>query len=337
MSEEKTMKLSRMARQILLTGAALVMTGFLALPAAAVDEGSFERSLSVTGAVNLEITTGSGGIDIRSGSANRIQVTARIRASVNWFGDSGDVEARIKRIEANPPIQQSGNDVRIGHIDDPELRRNISISYEVIVPAETRLQAHTGSGSLQVEGIQGPVEAGTGSGGVQVSDISSAVRADTGSGNIKLDHIKGNVRAKAGSGSIHASDVAGGFEGYTGSGQVTLEQTAPGSVHVDTGSGGVELRGVRGSLEAKTGSGSIRAEGSPTGAWTLHTGSGGIRLKFPSDAAFDLYVHTGSGSLSVGPPVTEQGSQGHKEIRGKVHGGGVSVEAETGSGSIEIE
>jgi hypothetical protein len=337
MSEEKTMKSSRIARQILLTGAALVMVGFLALPAAAVDEGSFERSLSVTGPVNLEIKTGSGGIDIRTGSSNRIQVTARIRASMNWFGDSGDVEARIRRIEANPPIQQSGNDVRIGHLDDPELRRNISISYEVIVPVETRLQAHTGSGSLQVEGIKGPVEAGAGSGSVQVSDISSAVRADTGSGTINLDHVKGNVRAKAGSGSIHASDVAGGFEGYTGSGQVTLEQTAPGSVHVDTGSGSVELRGVRGSLEAQTGSGSIRAEGSPTGAWTLHTGSGGIHLKFPSDAAFDLYAHTGSGSLSVGPPITEQGSQSHKEIRGKVHGGGVSVEAETGSGSIDIE
>ena len=331
------MKSSRIARQILLTGAALIMVGFLALPAAAVDEGSFERSLSVTGPVNLEITTGSGGIDIRTGSANRIQVTARIRASMNWFGDSGDVEARIRRIEANPPIQQSGNDVRIGHLDDPELRRNISISYEVTVPVETRLQAHTGSGSLQVEGIEGPVEAGAGSGGVQVSDISSAVRADTGSGTINLDHVKGNVRAKAGSGSIHASDVAGGFEGYTGSGQVTLEQTAPGSVHVDTGSGSVELRGVRGSLEAKTGSGSIRAEGSPTGAWTLRTGSGGIHVKFPSDAAFDLYAHTGSGSLSIAPPVTEQGSQNHKEIRGKVHGGGVSVEAETGSGSIDIE
>jgi len=337
MSEEKTMKSSRISRQILLTGAVLVVVGFLALPAAAVDEGSFERSLSVTGPVNLEITTGSGGIDIRTGSSHRIQVTARIRASMNWFGDSGDVEARIRRIEANPPIQQSGNDVRIGHLDDPELRRNISISYEVIVPVETRLQAHTGSGSLQVEGIDGPVEAGAGSGGVQVSDISSAVRADTGSGTINLDHVKGNVRAKAGSGSIHASDVAGGFEGYTGSGQVTLEQTAPGSVHVDTGSGSVELRGVRGSLEAKTGSGSIRAEGSPTGAWTLQTGSGGIHVKFPSDAAFDLYAHTGSGSLSVGPPITEQGSQSHKEIRGKVHGGGVSVEAETGSGSIDIE
>ena len=317
--------------------AALLFIAFQARPAAASDEGSFQRTLNVTGAVNLEITTGSGSIDVRNGASNQIRVTGHIRVSNGWFGENDNLEERIKRIEANPPILQSGNDIRIGHIDDPELRRNIAISYEVVVPAETRLQANTGSGNSQVEGVQGPVEIGAGSGGIQVSDIGGTVRAETGSGNIAIDRIKGNVRAKAGSGSIQASDVAGGFEGYTGSGHVTLEQTAPGAVHVDTGSGGVELRGVRGSLEAKTGSGSILAEGSPTGAWSVHTGSGGIHLKFPSDASFDLYAHTGSGSLNVASPMTVEGSLSRKEIRGKVHGGGVSVEAETGSGSIDID
>lgn len=337
------MKSSRMTLRTvlptLLACAALVLIGLQAIPAAASSEGSFQRTLRVSGLVNLDISTGSGNVEVRTGSSNQVQVTGRIRVA-NWSifgGASGDVEERIKRIEANPPIQQSGSDIRIGHIDDPDLRRGISISYEVIVPAETRLQTHTGSGNQQVEGIQGPVEVGTGSGSIQVSDIGGTVRADTGSGSITANHIKGNIHAKTGSGSIHANDVAGGFEGDTGSGQVTLEQTSPGAVRVDTGSGSVELRGLRGSLEAKTGSGSIRADGKPTGAWTVHTGSGGIHLKFPSDAAFDLYAHTGSGSLSVGPPVTVQGSIGHKEIRGQVRGGGVSVAAETGSGSIEIE
>jgi DUF4097 and DUF4098 domain-containing protein YvlB len=330
------MKSSRIDLRVFLSGIALLLMCLQSLSAAAAVEGSFQRTLSVSGAVNLEITTGSGTIDVRTGESNQVQVTGRIRAS-NWFGGDSDVERKIKRLEEAPPIQQSGNDIRLGHIDDPDLRRNISISYEVVVPAGTRLQAHTGSGSMQVEGVQGPVEVETGSGSIQASDIGGTLRGDTGSGSITVDRIKGNVHAKTGSGSIHANDIAGGFEGETGSGQITLEQTSPGAVRVDTGSGSVELRGLRGSLDAKTGSGSIRADGNPTGPWTLHTGSGGIRLKFPSNAAFDLYAHTGSGSLSVGPPVTTQGSLGHKEIRGQVRGGGVSVEAETGSGSIEIE
>ncbi len=303
------------------------------LPANAA-EGSFQRTLQVTGPVNLEVTTGSGSIQVRTGSPSQVQITGHIK-STNFF--SGNAEERVKRIEANPPIQQNGNDIRIGHIDDPELRHDISISYELIVPPETQLHSHTGSGNQRIEGIQKTLEADTGSGGLNISSIGSTVRVGTGSGNINIDHVKGNVRAKAGSGSIAATDIGGGFEAQTGSGRVTLEQTAPGAVRVDTGSGGIELHGIKGSLDAKTGSGTIRAEGDPTGAWTVHTGSGGVQLRFPPDAAFDLDAHTSSGSVTVDHPITVQGSLGRKQVRGKVRGGGVPVEVETGSGNIEIQ
>jgi DUF4097 and DUF4098 domain-containing protein YvlB len=280
------------------------------------------------------LTTGAGDVQVRTGNSSQLQVTGHIRAN-DWFG--GNTEEKIKRLEANPPIQQSGNDIRIGHIDDPELRHNISISYEVVVPAETELRVQSGSGDQRVEGIRGPLEVSAGSGGLKISAIGDRVHAETGSGNIDIDRVKGNVRAKTGSGSIDASDIAGAFEADSGSGRITLEQTAPGSVRVDTGSGGMELRGVRGSLEAKAGSGTIQAEGNPTGAWTVHTGSGEVKLKLPSDAAFDLAAHTSSGSISIDQPLTVQGSIGRKEVRGRVGGGGVPVEIETGSGDIQIQ
>jgi DUF4097 and DUF4098 domain-containing protein YvlB len=304
------------------------------LPAAASSEGSFQRTLQVTGPVNLDLNTGSGSVTVRTGSSSEVQVTGRIKIT-NWFG--GDADERIKRIEANPPIQQNGNDIRIGHIEDTQLLHNISISYDLVVPAETQLHSHTGSGNQSVEGIRGQVEMESGSGSLKISDIGDTVRAETGSGEIAIDRVKGNVRTKAGSGSIHASDIAGGFDGHTGSGHITLEQTASGSVHADTGSGGMELRGVHGSLEAQAGSGTIMAEGNPTGAWTVHSGSGTIRLKLAPDAGFDLDARTSSGSISVTQPITVQGSMGRKELRGKVHGGGVPLEVETGSGNIEIQ
>ena len=200
----------------------------------------------------LDLSTGSGDVEVRTGNSSQVQVTGHIRAS-EWFG--GNVEEKIKRLEANPPIQQSGNDIRIGHIDDPELRHNISISYEVVVPAETDLRVQSGSGDQTVEGIRGPLDVSAGSGGLKISAIGDRVHAETGSGDIDIDRVKGNVHAKTGSGSIDASDIAGAFEADTGSGHITLQQTAPGSVRVDTGSGGMELHGVQGSLEAKAGSG----------------------------------------------------------------------------------
>jgi DUF4097 and DUF4098 domain-containing protein YvlB len=303
------------------------------LPAAASSEGSFQRTLNVTGPVNLDLNTGSGNVNVRTGSSSEVQVTGHIKAT-NWFG--GDADERIKRIEANPPIEQNGNEIRIGHVNDTEIFHNISISYDLVVPAETQLHSHTGSGSQSVEGLRGQIEIESGSGSLKISDIADTVRAETGSGEIAIDKVKGNVRTKAGSGSIRATDIAGGFEGHTGSGHIVLEQTASGSVHADTGSGGLELRGVHGSLDAQAGSGSISAEGNPTGSWKVHSGSGTIRLKLASDAAFDLDAHTSSGSISVSQPVTVQGSMGRRELRGKVHGGGVPVEVETGSGNIEI-
>jgi DUF4097 and DUF4098 domain-containing protein YvlB len=315
--------------------ASFVLAGLLTVTASASSEGSFQRTLKVNGSVELEVETGSGNIDIRTGSSDQVLVTGHIRAN-NWFGGDNAAE-KVKRIESNPPVQQSGNDIRIGHIDDPSLKRNISISYELVVPADTRVHSRTGSGNQNATGLRGAADLQTGSGNVVFSNIGSTVRAESGSGNIQADHINGNVRAKSGSGDIRISDLSGGLEAESGSGNITMAQASAGSVRAQTGSGDVELRGVKGSLEATTGSGTLRAEGDPTGAWRLHTGSGSVHVRFPSQASYDLYAHTGSGGITVGPPITVQGTVNKHEMRGKVGGGGVPVELETGSGEIEIQ
>jgi DUF4097 and DUF4098 domain-containing protein YvlB len=302
------------------------------LPAYAA-EGNFDRTLQVNGPVNLQIETGSGSINVRTGSSSEVRVTGHIRSG-DWMGSAED---RVKKLESNPPIQQSGNDIRIGHIDDPDLRRNISISYDVVVPAGTELRSTTGSGNQEISGISGSLEASTGSGSLKISRIGSSVHAHSGSGNIDVDGAGGSVWVRAGSGTIHAIGVAGSFDGETGSGHLTLEQTSPGSVRAETGSGGLDLHNVHGSLQAQAGSGNIKAEGEATGGWMVHTGSGSVQLHLPQNASFDLEAHTGSGSINLSHPVTVQGSIGKKEVRGKVGGGGVPVEVQTGSGDIEIE
>jgi hypothetical protein len=99
---------------------------FTASAASAAARGEFQRTLQVNGNVDLQVETGSGSITVHQGSASEVRVSGHIQAT-EWFG--GNAQERIKRLESNPPIQQSGNDIRIGHIDDPELKHNISISY----------------------------------------------------------------------------------------------------------------------------------------------------------------------------------------------------------------
>jgi Putative adhesin len=277
--------------------AALAFAGLVMQSAAAERDGSFDRTLAVNGAVDLNIETPSGRIQVRPGDTSTVRIHAEIRAHDDFFG--GD-EARIHEIETNPPISQNGNSIRISMPQDDRLRRHVSISYELVVPRETRLRAHTGSGSESVEGIHGPVELDTGSGSVTVARVDDEVRIKTGSGRIQIDAVQGKVDAHTGSGSIEGTGIRGPINAHTGSGSMRLEQTAPGP------------------LEAQT-------------------GSGGVNVRLPAGAAFDLYAHTGSGHVSVDHPITVQGAVGGHEIQGKVMGGGALVDVRTGSGSVRIE
>jgi len=305
------------------------------LSSAAADEhaiqGRFERTLQVTGAVNLNVETGSGNMSVSRGTAGSVHLVGRIRAR-GW----GAAE-KVRRLEAGPPIAQSGSSIRIGKIEDETLRRNVSISYELQVPADTRLESGTGSGDVMVEGILGPATAATGSGNVRFSDIEGEAQATTGSGDVVLDALDSGVRATTGSGNIHGKGLRGKLALHTGSGDVMVEQSNPEDVRVQTGSGNVHIAGVTGRLTAETGSGDLIVQGRPEGAWRLSAGSGNLRLELPRSLGYELDAETSSGEIRVDVPIVLQGGVNRHRIHGTVGGGGVVISAETGSGDIVVE
>jgi hypothetical protein len=324
----------------------LLIVSLLALAASQVAlasdaTGSFTRTLKVTGTVDLDVSTGAGNITLKSGDNSDVYISAKIRANNNnnWFGSGGGLSAeeKVKRIEANPPIEQNGNTISIGHIEDRDLRQNVSISYEITVPTETKARTQTGSGDQVIQDIRGPLRAQTGSGNIRVTKIGDETRVSTGSGDVRIESIKGRVYASTGSGTVHARGISGGFSAETGSGDVTLEQEAPGDVVAKTGSGSVRLQNVRGGVEARTGSGEVEVNGEPTGNWEIHTGSGSINLRLPSQAGFDLDARSSSGSVTVNRPVTVQGTLKRNRVQGKVGAGGVLLSLETGSGDIRLD
>ena len=313
----------------------------LAAPACAWDgretaEGQFMRTLNVTGAVDLNVRTGAGSITVTPGTGSEVRVLGKIKVRRDSLSDA---RALVRDIEANPPIEQTGNTIRIGRTDDRdrEWRRNVSISYELVVPTATRLTAGTGSGSASVTGIDGPLDASTGSGGITIAGIGGEVNASTGSGSIKVDGVNGRLKANTGSGSIRAGGVAGAITASTGSGSIDLAQVAAGDVDASTGSGGITASNVKGRLRARTGSGTIRADGEPTGDWSLHSSSGSIHVRLPADAAFELAAETSSGRINSAHPVTLVGALSPRKMRGKVRGGGFLLDLSTSSGSIHIE
>jgi DUF4097 and DUF4098 domain-containing protein YvlB len=315
----------------------LLLAAYLAIVplAAAAEEGSFDRTLDVSGPVSLEVKTGSGSIEVTAGPPGRVSVHGEIRVRSGFLGVSGGAE-KVRRIEENPPIVQQGSVIRIGVTEDKELLRDVSISYRITAPAETSLVARSGSGSQVIGDLRGAVDASTGSGSVRLGNIGGDVKAKSGSGSIRIDAAGGNLIVKAGSGSITALRVAGSIDAGTGSGSIELEQSGSGNVVVRSGSGGVRVRGVKGALTVDTGSGSIDVAGEIAGDWRLDAASGDVTVKLPPNAAFVLDVHTSSGDIESDHPVTVTGALSKKTLRGAVRGGGSRLDIETSSGSISI-
>jgi len=316
----------------LLAAAALAVLA--ALPAAASEDGHFDRTLTVSGAVSLEVETGSGSITVRTGDSSRVEVHGSIHVSQSFFGDA---KSRVAQIEQNPPIQQEGNSIIIGRSDDHELFNNISISYEIVTPKDTKLRATSGSGGVKIDGVAGPVDTTSGSGGLQVSSIGGDVRAHTGSGGIDLENVQGIAHVATGSGSIRAMGIAGAVNASTGSGDVHVQQTAAGDVEVTSGSGSITLENVKGGAHVRSGSGTIHATGEPLGDWSLQTGSGALNVKMPGDAKFNLTAFSGSGSIHTARNIEVSEMNSRHELRGKVNGGGPNVDLRTSSGSIQID
>src|SRR5215472_11698688 len=88
--------------------AATAVLVLAALPALA-SEATFERNLSVNGQVELSVSTGSGTIHISKGSGNQVHIFGRVHS--NWNSDNAE---RVREIAANPPVEQTGNIIRIG-------------------------------------------------------------------------------------------------------------------------------------------------------------------------------------------------------------------------------
>ena len=300
--------------------AALIAALTLTATAASAAEGNFEKTLAVGGAPNVSVATGSGYVHVYSGSDSQIHIIGRVHVRPGLFGMlGGDADARVKQIVANPPIKQVGNMVTIGaDHGDSSLFHNVSIDYEITTPSGTTLKAETGSGDLEIGGIEG------------------AVTAETGSGEMKVDNIGANARLETGSGSIHAINVHGAATLQTGSGNLHLDLSGAGDVKAQTGSGSIRISGVTGGLHAEAGSGNIDVTGNPTDEWRLESGSGSISAHVGNAAKFSLNAETGSGSVHVDQPLLSQGTLDRQHVVGTVNGGGATIRVTTGSGNIEI-
>ena len=293
--------------------------------------GTFDRDYTVTGPLRLEITNASGDIAIAGSADGRVHVRGEVRASGFGFDNP---QKRLDDTIANPPIEQTGETIRIGK--EMSRMRNVSIAYSIQVPRDTEVNATVASGAQTIRGVRGPVKVQAASGSIRAEKIERFAQLTTASGSISASDLGNDLRVFSASGSVTVSKVRGDVEVNAISGVIRISNPG-GRVEADTASGNVDIQGAAHDVKAHAASGRVSVQGHPGGEnyWELKTASGSVQLSVPASANLHLSAEAVSGEIRSDIPIVVE-EQGKHSLRAHMGSGGGRVDIHTVSGEIRI-
>lgn len=148
-----------------------------------------------------------------------------------------------------------------------------------------------------------------------------------------------HVDLRSGDGRISVSGIRAPARLHTGDGTIEVRNFA-GPLNAHSGDGRIEVEGLFEDLQLDTSDGSIDAEvraGSRmAGRWVVRTGDGMVRLRLPRDFNATLDAHTGDGRITVELPLSMNTAFKENDVRGKLNGGGNTLQIRSGDGSIRV-
>jgi len=285
----------------------------LGASAVAASAEEVTKSFAVSGRANVRVETNDGGVRVTSGDAK--QVEFRVEYQGYELGKTLRVDAHQDGDKVELTVRVTGHwGFSFGH----NSRR---LYIEVRMPREADLQVETGDGAVQAESINGTINVHTGDGSVKANSLSGTIDLHTNDGSITVENLKGDMRLRTGDGSIEARDLDGKVEADSGDGHIRIAGRFD-ALNVKTGDGSVDTRVLPGSKMATS--------------WTIRTGDGSVDLVLPADFQTNIDASTGDGHISLGVPVTVEGTFSNSQIHGKMNGGGQPLTIHTGDGSIRL-
>lgn len=310
---------------------ALVLAATAALPAAAAETRTLEKTFTAPAGERLRLANLVGSLELVAGDGDRVRVVAEIHAegrnagqteellrSIEWVRDGGPGEWALSypvdefRSFRFPPEQGRGlfwgsrtNTRYLGERvtiskSGPLLYADVTVTYPARVPLAVRQVV----GPVRGGDLYGDLVVDTGSGYVKLGSFNGTLNVDTGSGDIEVGAFRGDEAVfDTGSGDVLVRQVdARRLEADTGSGEVTVRDGRVEDLVADTGSGDVRVDGVAVvTAELDTGSGDVLLRGDLSGATRVvaDTGSGDVEIYGGPDASFRVSADQGSGDLRV--------------------------------------
>jgi len=271
------------------------------------------KTYPVSGRAQVRVDSNDGSVSIQTGDSKQVEfhvdyqgfeLNKNLHIDSRQDGDAVQINARVS-----------------GHWGFSWGGKGRRIHVEVRMPKDADLQVDTGDGSVETQSLSGRLKIHTGDGSVRAQAVAGDVDIDTGDGSITLDGAKGDIRLRTGDGHIDARNLDGKVDATSGDGHIKLDGRMD-ALNIKTGDGGIDARLQPGSKIASS--------------WSIRTGDGSVDLILPADFQANIDASTNDGHISLGIPVTVEGTFSNSQIHGKMNGGGQSLTIHTGDGSIRL-
>jgi DUF4097 and DUF4098 domain-containing protein YvlB len=294
---------------------AVALAGFLAaaafVPNAHAEE--WTKSYTISGRANVRVDTNEGSVRISTGDSKQVEF------AVDYDGYKLDKNLHIES-------RQDGDHVEIhasvaGHWGFSWGGNHRNIRIAVRMPKDADLRIDTGDGAVETQALRGNLKIHTGDGSVRSDEVTGGVDIDTGDGSITLEGAKGDVHLRTGDGHIDARNIDGKLDATSGDGHIKIEGRFD-ALNIKTGDGSIDARVLPGSKLVS--------------GWNIHTGDGSVDLVLPGELQANIDASTNDGRISLGIPVTVEGTFSTSQLHGKMNGGGQPLTIHTGDGSIRL-
>lgn len=292
------------------TATTLLVPLALLLSASLGAQQSVEERRDASPDARIEFSGVTGSFRFAGSDSDRLEITGTLGPDVEEMTIEGDADHWV---------------VKIHHPRNARNRGKPATNLVIRLPRSAELEARAVSGSIDLEGLNGPL--------VRASNVSGPVVAtDTRPDRLSLETVSGRIEADTGGRSENRIKTVSGSIAVTGVG---------GSVQVESVSGNLEIAGEGlQSLEAQTVSGSIRADigVADRARLSLQSHSGDLVIALPTATPLDVDAGTFSGRIrSAFGGQVRRGRGPGENLEHRTGDGSVQLEAKSFSGSIRIE
>lgn len=313
------------------------------------------KSLSSAAIKEVFVNTSGGSITVAGVDASQARI--EVFVSPNNSNENVTMEEVKQRLEDNYKLEitDANHELHANAKSKGSMnwRKSVSISFKIYVPnlMATNLNTSGGSihlsdltgeqnfttsgGSLHINNLMGKIRGRTSGGSINVANSKQDIDLVTSGGSIKASNCEGTMRLTTSGGSLKLNGLKGNINATTSGGSVVADDVE-GSLNTSTSGGSINLTQMACSLDASTSAGSIHAQMKGLGKYVkLNTSAGHIDLEIPSQKGMDLDLRGGRVNASINGSF--EGNKERERMQGKLNGGGIPVQADASSGSVNIK